>query len=76
MGAKLDQAWKEIKAVGKDAMSDLGNTYQAILTQNASWTVPLPPQSTHLQDAVEEGKAAQKVEVQTPENAGPDLQYS
>jgi hypothetical protein len=54
MGEKINAMFKSAKAqmkampgaLGRDILQDWGNTYQAILTQNASFNVPLPPGST------------------------------
>jgi len=46
MGEKLDKAWADVKATAAAGVADVGNVYQAVLTQDASWNVPLSPQSS------------------------------
>lgn len=64
MGAKLNQAWADIKGVGQDAIDDVGNSYMAILTQDSA--VPVRLNATPREEA-EAGQEVQEQEVEQGE---------
>jgi hypothetical protein len=80
MGEKLDKAWADVKATAAAGVADVGNVYQAVLTQDASWNVPLPPQSSAPEQTQTQAQATAEPEAAvaepTPEPANdnePDI---
>ncbi len=75
--AQMAAMSKGVRDVARDAVADVGNTYQAFLMGDAGWRVPraghydLDEQQMAVAASLEQDKV-----IEPPENPAPDLDYA